>query len=507
MVFNKSVIGYLLLIIVGVFGGQAIARDIYVNHETGNDLWPGTIAQPYKTIDKASKSSVAGDTIHLVRTASPYTETVPFYNKSGAPGNPITLDGHGATMTGSIPITPSQWTEISPGLYRCATLYQQTDHGAHLDDGSVNAVLGRYFLIFDGKMNHMGRTMKGPSEPFKDPSSLQEGEWTFVKAEIAFYIKIDPSKTLAEYNIEAPLRSSGVAIYGDLNEHIVIRNLELRHVYGDGFNLHGDAHDIFLQNVRAIECGDDGISAHETFEVRVDGFTSIGNSTGICDGQDSVTDYNNVWMCGNLGHDVYMYSGSGSHVIRNSIIITDADKPIVIEGGSGVHRLEMENVAVIYGKGNSRTIEVKANASLTARRCTFNGLDFSALGSLDLQNCIIAGNPQPEISVSNGSQWTGATNAYGLSELQIGSGSYTADNFDDYLLAYEPAGDSIWLEELYFDNALKMHPTGAVTNPNMGADLPSTPFTGSTCFCPNVRIDLDYFLMFTDDWLDSGFWP
>ncbi len=411
----KGINSYVLLLtIVSVLGAPVIATDWYVNHETGNDLWPGTEEQPFKTTAHAIGLTTAGDTVHLFPTMSPYTNTVVFWDKFGAPGNPITLDGHGATMSGSLPITPSQWQEVSPGLYRCDSLYQQTDHGNHVEEPYITDVITRYFFVFDGVMNHMGRTSKGPKEPLKDPGDLEEGEWTFVYGEVAFYIKIDPDKTLADYNIEAPLRMNGVAIGGDTSAHIVIRNMEFTHVYNDGFNLHYNAQDIYLENVRSIECGDDGISAHEAFEVRVEGFVSIGNSTGIADGLESITDYNNIWLCGNLGVDVYMYTGTGSHTIRNSIIVADADRAFVIDSGSGPtdeHSLELENVAVIQGKGRSKIIEVNSKSKLIARNTTFNGLSILAQGNhLELQNCIIAGDPQPVIDVSAATQWVASTN-------------------------------------------------------------------------------------------------
>lgn len=508
----KSVKGYvLLLVFVGFFSVPLTAADWYVNHETGNNSWPGTYEQPFKTIAYGIAHATAGDTVHLFPTETAYGETVAFYNRSGAAGSPITVDGHGATMTGSLPIIPSQWQEVSPGLYRCDNLYQQTDHGKYVDDENINAVIGRYFFLFDGVMNHMGRTSKGPQEPLKDPNDLEEAEWTFVRDEVAFYIKINPDKTLADYNIEAPLRCNGVAIYGNLNEHIVIRNMEFTHVYNDGFNLHADAHDIFLENVRVIECGDDGISAHETFEVRVDGFTSIGNSTGIADGQDSISDYNNIWLCGNLGIDVYIYAGTANHTIRNSIIVTDADRAIIVDSDTGPTdegSLELENVAVIQGKGGSKVIEVNSKSRLVAGNCTFNGLSILAKGNyMEMQNCIIAGDPQQAINIESPSQWVASTNVYGLDHLQIGSEQYDADNFQTYMQNYEPGGDSIWCEQLYFDNGLKAHPGGAVTIPDVGADISSIPFYGSVCFCPNVKVDFKYLSRFAGEWLGYGLWP
>ena len=45
---------------------------------------------------------------------------------------------------------------------------------------------------------------------------------------------------------------------------IIIRNLTIKYAGKDGFNIHRDRRGIRLENVRALSCADEGISAHET---------------------------------------------------------------------------------------------------------------------------------------------------------------------------------------------------------------------------------------------------
>jgi hypothetical protein len=107
---------------------------------------------------------------------------------------------------------------------------------------------------------------------------LQSGDWTFVKDPShekppskqiygTFFLQLPARQTLADGKIFAPLRSAGVQMSGD-NAHLVIRNLTTTHPYNDGFSIHGDCRDVVFENIRAIECGDNGISAHETAEYR-----------------------------------------------------------------------------------------------------------------------------------------------------------------------------------------------------------------------------------------------
>ena len=147
--------------------GTSLARDIHVDPDNGNDA-----AQegPLKTIRQAIRNAQPGDTIHLQPKV--YHEYAGFYGKRGEPGKPITLDGHGATLEGSDPLDITQWNEVKPDLYRSEQLLPAVS----------DAILQRWFFVWNGKMVHMGRTSKGPSQELKQPEELKAGEWTFVKA-------------------------------------------------------------------------------------------------------------------------------------------------------------------------------------------------------------------------------------------------------------------------------------------------------------------------------------
>ncbi|MCK5921798.1 MAG: DUF1565 domain-containing protein, partial [Methylococcales bacterium] len=115
MIFRK-----LLLMITGLITGLVIVLNVasaetdspslttYYVATTGNDANPGTLAQPWATVQHAATTAVAGDTV-LVRGGS-YGERVTIAN-SGTAGNIITfknypdetpiLDGTSVTVPGS----------------------------------------------------------------------------------------------------------------------------------------------------------------------------------------------------------------------------------------------------------------------------------------------------------------------------------------------------------------------------------------------------------------------
>ncbi len=343
------------------------------------------------TIARAIKLAAPGDTIHL-EAGKVYRDYAGFHGKKGEPGKPITLDGHGAVLEGSDPLDPARWSEVSPGLFAAEEL------PLALSD----AVIGRWFFLFDGKMQLMGRTSKGKSAALKAPDDLQPGEWTFVKDPSretpssrrihgTFYLKIAPGTSLADANIAVPLRSAGVQFSGD-NAHLVIRNLTATHPYNDGFNIHGDCRDILFENIRAIECGDDGISAHESAQYRVDGFVSIGNSTGICDTGTARTSYRNVFIADCVGYDLY-FLDEGRYSIRNAVVLSSAQNPFTVTGRTeGDCRLKMENVLlrrlVATGTGH-----VAPRALLEADRCSVEGLEIRVSGEATWKNSLLNGEP------------------------------------------------------------------------------------------------------------------
>lgn len=288
------------------------SRDLRVDPDKGSDA---SETGPFKTIARAIAIAKPGDTIHLA-PATYANEPVMFRNKSGEPGKPITLDGHGAIIDGSDPLIESDWQQVSPGLYRNTALYAKPLF-------KNVAFTSRFGLVMNGRLNRMGRSAKGRCDPYKTVADLQNGEWTY-RAEDghAYYLKIDPATTLASHAIRVPTRLSAVQIYGNVS-HIVIRNITGRHTLNDGFGLTtGSApsessykiRDIVYENIKAFECCDDGMSSHADCELRVDGFEVDGCATGVANCGSDIID--RLVVRNTHGMDVYYYGGR--HVLKNS---------------------------------------------------------------------------------------------------------------------------------------------------------------------------------------------
>ena len=102
---------------------------------------------------------------------------------------------------------------------------------------------------------------------------------------------------------------------------IIIRNLTVKYAGNDGFNIHGDRRGIRLENVRALSCADEGISAHETTEMEVIDSEIAWNgsiSGGVTDVNDAVTTYRNCIVHDNTGA-AFSFTGK-AHRVYDSLI-------------------------------------------------------------------------------------------------------------------------------------------------------------------------------------------
>ncbi len=453
-------------------GAISVARNLYVDSTIGDDLATGLAPQangtdgPLRTLRPAIRQARPGDTIHLTPQAQACRDIAVFHDVHGEPGRPITLDGHGATISGSEPLDPGQWDEVAPGLYRCDHLLPEKL--LTQDD----AIIERWFMLFDGQMNHMGRSRKGKSLPLKKIADLQTGEWSYEVAGHAFYVKIDPAKRLVDYRIETPLRPDGVQISGDCS-HLIIRNLTATHVYNDGYGLHGKTRDVRFENIGAIECGDDGFSAHDDCDVAVDGFVSLRNATGLANTGASHSINSRLFLDGNRGTDL-LFFGSSQHTITESVVRCSGDYSLRMwaDGFETRCTVELNNV-LLERAGDTSPLKIWHNGALRATRTTMLGLSIEAdCRSVDFDHCLIGGRPAPEILLSPASIWKADHNVYDLVRLRIGNDTYNAASFADYRRASGQDTESRWM---HFDVGSQEAGPFISPEPGIGADAARLP--------------------------------
>jgi len=414
----------------------SVAADLHVDPKAGDDSNNGR-SGPVQTIARAMKLAQPGDTIHL--TPGTYYESADFTNKHGLPGKPITLDGHGSVLDGSELVTSAEWSEVSPDLYRRQNIYKTTD----------DAIVGRWFLLWDGKMQRMNRCSKGPSEELKKPEDLEPGEWTFVREDgDAFYLKLEPGQKLDAANIRYPKRSSAV-VQSITGSWLTVKNVTGTHVYNDGFNVHGEQRNLVYENIAAIECGDDGFSAHEAVDCQIDGFVSIRNATGFCDTGTSETHYKNVFIKECIGFDMYFIGLK--HSIENALIESSAARAFWVDGNSlkdgQLCQVKMKNVIVRRVGGVPQELRVGNGGALFAENCTFDSINvmLTPKGSVDFQKCVFRkGEFHPEVQTYPNTIWRGDGNIYDFKTLRVVHKTYTPETFHEFQKLTGSEASSRW---------------------------------------------------------------
>ena len=459
------------------------ARDIYVNPDTGNDSYNGLSPTvdgdngPMKNPNSAIKIAGPGDTVHLAKAV--YKKGLDLTNKSGEPGKPLIIDGHGATIDGCRPINPDDWQMISPGLYQNTSLWKKPlqEH----EDWQW-----RWFFIFDHKPNRMGHCMKGVNTPYKDPLNLQPGEWTYRQENHTFYIKIDPSKKLTDYRIETPWEINGVSVHGPLHD-LIIRNITAMHVVNDGFGISPPENEklfVRFENIASIECGDDGLSAHGDSTVDINGFYSTGNGNGIC--TTGISTNNRLYIKDNVGYEIFFYRnpnpGPSTHTITNSYIDCTADNGFLVESGTkgDICTLKMDNVVIVGHPGTtpeSQWIRAVDKAQIEATRLTVSGMSFRISGrGLTLHNSIVAGGKKYAIDLGNDVKWQADRNVYDLGYIRaiFPSVRCTAASFDDYKKMIGQDAESKWMK-VNLDHLLDSTRRPSDIDKNIGADMSLIP--------------------------------
>jgi hypothetical protein len=242
------------LLVVFLLASPALARDIFVDNQSGDDTLEGRAPTtqgrengPVKTIAKATRLARPGDRIVLAKTSDPYREMVTLQagNCSGfGSGSPLIFDGSGATLDGATPVADEAWENLGHDLFR----FQPTIK-------SHQVLLGEEENAF----NHVA-VPRGSSLP-----QLKPLDWCLHDGWI--YLRVQPGQVPQQYHASCAGLSMGITLY-DV-QHVVVKNVVVRGFAFDGLNAHDNAFDVRLEEVTSRENGRSGISIGGASQVRI----------------------------------------------------------------------------------------------------------------------------------------------------------------------------------------------------------------------------------------------
>lgn len=268
-----------LLLLAGL-PSLSFPDDIYhVDPVRGNDRSEGTAENPLKSFDKALNLLAGkGGEIHFA-PGTLLRQHLRIIRKSGLPGKPIVIDGHGVVINLGIDLTGGPWTKIDEGFRYGKPVPK------HHEIYSASVVFVNGFPLHHYNPNRPSeREWHGGSSRYDDEGRLI----------IVFPKGLDPTNAVVVLT-GTDDQCSGLLVNG--SSHVVLKNMIVVFAGNDGFNFHGVGENVRLENVTALFNGDEGISAHETYQVHATDSEvafSGSRSGGIADVDDSETTYRNI---------------------------------------------------------------------------------------------------------------------------------------------------------------------------------------------------------------------
>lgn len=378
-----------------------------------------------------------GDVVKISPASSAVRGELKLENLKGTAEQPIVIDCGGSTFVGTEPLRPDEWEPAGDGLFKSDKFVRRVK----LSD----TTLQRFFLVFDDKVERMGRVSKGKLPPLPQPESLQPGQWTYDEGSKALYLRLASGKTLENSGVEIPERQSGVAISGMNSAFLEIRNLRVKRFYNDGFNIHGKCEGVKFSDIEALECGDDGLSAHDDCSVEASGFRAEGNATGFCNVNRSRFTASGVTLVRNLAYEVYVTDAS-QNTVSDLAIDTDIARVIVARGSKkdeGVSALTISR-GRITGSSSASAIAIEKDSIFTASDLTTQDCSWTVSGSADVSASRLGGGASSFLRINAGATWKAATNAYSFGRIEFLGQSFAPDSFAAYQQASGQDATSTW---------------------------------------------------------------
>jgi hypothetical protein len=418
--------------------GSAPARDLHVNNVRGDDSREGlSPATALATVEKAIQLATPGDTIHLTPTEQPYREQILLKDKGGEPGRPITLDGHGIFLDGSEPAGPWEKTgerlwvmrgegsrgalvvdkrlvlerklapDLEPGQF-CfentqfdqGVLFFKPPAGKEVADCRISAVLAdgrtvetdpakwRVGSLISYKLGPKSAPVRilldGAEAPLLAARDhLKPGEWCLAEGSVHYYPPA--GRTPPDMPIRRLVRGTGITLTGKM-AHVVVKNFNVRYVWNDAYNIHGQVTGAAFYNCNAYDCFDEGFSSHDDCETLLDGAVFERCDNGVFNvnkSGGSETRNLTVRQSRHYGYGAAIPDSAARHTLSNAVL-EDNPTPLF------ARYLEAENVRIVT-TGAAKP-EIALTGPVRLNRATVEG-PFTLLlspgsGPIDLQNTV-----------------------------------------------------------------------------------------------------------------------
>lgn len=415
--------------------------DYYLDNVKGSDSNSGLQDAPMATYKALEKKLNPGDNVFLNPTGKIYRQEFVVYRAGGTQDKYLTINGNGQTVSGSEIIPPNAWLSVSAGVYKAENIPAKV--GLIIDNKVVLEQLNRdslkpgewcwrtqdkLFYYMPDKTHPINGTkfevtMADGSKATLDPAKFQyshskigakryrnlkevvkltvndveakcgwakdclkPGSWNLTGNDI--YYRPADNADIKKQHIEAMIRGNGFALAGK-GSYVKIINVNTEHVYNDGFNIHGRLKGVIFDKCNARQCGDEGVSAHETCEITFTNSIIRECDNGMNHVQDVKSVTKNIYIADCRNNGIEFQGGKNSrHSIENAVLVnnrvqiawwSNAPDPIILKNILGVSTGKQQALVSLRGKSKLENMTLIAPA-----------MRFYFLGktSLTLQNAV-----------------------------------------------------------------------------------------------------------------------
>jgi hypothetical protein len=218
---------------IGAYEFNSMAAATYVVATNGNDSNPGTEAQPWKTLSKASASIRPGDTVRI-RGGEYFVGPTWRISRAGTAESPITYRAFGngeVRISGSSLLPPGEWTHVKGAIYSSPinqqvlavfrNAYPLHNPGERAKIFSVDDMIPNSFYVF-------GSTLYVWLEDGSDPRN------STIRAAPGHVISLYDCHHTAFDGLTVEYGFNGIKNQGKTTHDIVIRNCVIRSISSQG---------------------------------------------------------------------------------------------------------------------------------------------------------------------------------------------------------------------------------------------------------------------------------
>ena len=292
---------FILTNIIGnAISNQAMARDLFVNNESGSNSHSGLSVTsvggkqgPVRTIGKALQVAKKGDSIHIANTGVPYQESVSIQNSrnSGLVGKSFRIIGNGATLDGRKKISYDQWTAVGNQIFE------------------FKPPRTSFFILYID--NRPATQIDVPAGASKLPQ-LEELQWCLFKRKV--YFKPANRRLPDAFDVSYTHAQVGITLVDC--QHVVVENLIVQGFQLDGINVHDNVFGARLLEITSRGNGRSGISVGGASRVQIE-----------------------ACLLGNNGTAQLRTEGHSVTTLKNSDLIdTNSQAPAVVSDGGKIIR-------------------------------------------------------------------------------------------------------------------------------------------------------------------------